>query len=246
MKDLKKNLIEYCQEKNIENQVSWFCFNPSSNETELYRENEIYLAASTIKVAVCMAWIDLIEKGIVTADTKLQFLERHYEESDEKALYHSYQFGDWVPLRECMELAIIYSDNPSNHMMREYYAQLGNQTFREWFAKFSKEPVSQEFYTTNQTTAAIMLEVMKELYSHEDKYAEIIEYMKCAAKGRYIQANHFAFEVAQKYGEYEQFEHTIAILYREQPLLVGIYTELAHENAKEVIRDLSKIMAENA
>lgn len=146
MKDLKKNLIEYCQEKNIENQVSWFCFNPSSNETELYRENEIYLAASTIKVAVCMAWIDLIEKGIVTADTKLQFLERHYEESDEKALYHSYQFGDWVPLRECMELAIIYSDNPSNHMMREYYAQLGNQTFREWFAKFSKEPVSQEFY----------------------------------------------------------------------------------------------------
>ena len=70
--------------------------------------------------------------------------------------------------------------------------------------------------------------------------------MKCAAKGRYIQAINFAFEVAQKYGEYEQFEHTIAILYREQPLLVGIYTELAHENAKEVIRDLSKIMAENA
>ena len=49
--------------------------------------------------------------------------------------------------------------------------------------------------------------------------------MKIAAKGRYIQSNHFDFEVAQKYGEYDKYEHTMAILYKEEPILVGIFTE---------------------
>ena len=68
--------------------------------------------------------------------------------------------------------------------------------------------------------------------------------MKRAASGRYIQANHFDFEVAQKYGEYDRYEHTMEILYQRDPVLVGVFTELAGEAAKRTIADLSKIMAE--
>ena len=244
MTRMRKRIADYLEEKKIAEKVSLFCYNTVSKETYFYREQQFYLAASTIKVPVCMAWFDLIEKGIASEDTKLVYLDRHYEESDDKALYDTYQYGDCVPLKECMELAIVYSDNPSNHMMQEYYASFADKSFREWFAGFSRHSLPKEFYTSNLMNAEIMLEVMKKLVENSDRYSMIIEFMKRAAEGRYIQANHFGFEVAQKYGEYEQFEHTMAILYDKEPLLVGIFTELAQNNAKEVIKDLSRIMAE--
>lgn len=241
---MKDKMNEYLKGHKIEDKVSLFYHKPSTGETYLYREDVMMLAASTIKVPVVMAWTDLIHKGIASYDTKLKYCERHYEESDAKALYDKYSYGDEAPLSECMELAIVYSDNPSNHMMREYYKDYTGMTFRQWFAQFSKKPVEDEFYTRNLISAEIMLEVMKKLYTHQDQYALLIERMKNAAKGCYIQSNEFDFEVAQKYGEYDIYEHTMAILYQKEPVLVGIFTELAGDRAKKVIRDLSRIMAQ--
>lgn len=243
MKELENKIITYLKENQIEDKVSLFYYNPLSKEKYLYREDEIFLAASTIKVPVVMAWLQLIEQNKVDDYIQLQYCPRHYEESDEKALYDLISFNETAPLSLCMKLAIVYSDNPSNHMMKEYYQNYSNLSFREWFAGFSKKAVNEEFYIKNQATAAIMLEVMKELYDNPEMYSSLIEDMKIAAKGRYIQANNFDFEVAQKYGEYMQYEHTMAILYMEEPILVGIFTELALDNAKQVIQELSKIMA---
>lgn len=244
MKQLENEIKTYLKGNQIEDKVSLFYYKPLSDETYLYREDELFLAASAIKVPVVMAWLQLIQQNIVTNQVQLQYCQRHYEESDEKALYDSISFNETAPVSLCMKLAIVYSDNPSNHMMKEYYQQYSNLSFREWFAQFSKKPVNEDFYTKNQATASIMLEVMKELYNHSEYYSSLIEDMKIAAKGRYIQANHFDFEVAQKYGEYQQYEHTMAILYMEEPILVGIFTELATKNAKEVIQSLSKMMAQ--
>ena len=237
-------ILNYLKENNIEYKVSIFYYNTVTEETFLYRENEIYLAASTIKVPVVMAWMDLINQNKVKENDCFQYLERHYEESDEVALYDTYQYGDDVELSQLMHLAIVYSDNPSNHMMREYIEKYIGMTFRQWFSKFSLIPQKDDFYSKNQCSASIMLEVMKHLYFHANEYTSLINDMKIAAKGRYIQANNFDFEVAQKYGEYEQYEHTMAILYKKQPILVGIFTELANHNAKKIIQDISKILGD--
>lgn len=244
MEQLQENIVAYLKKNGIEDKVSLFYFNPLTNEEYLYHEDKLFLAASTIKVPVVMAWLDLINQNKADAQIQLKYCERHYEESDEKALYDIISLNETAPLSLCMKLAIVYSDNPSNHMMKEYYKQYSGISFREWFAGFSKKPVNEEFYHKNQATASIMLEVMKKLYYHSDKYPSLLEDMKIAAKGRYIQANHFDFEVVQKYGEYQQYEHTMAILYMEQPILVGIFTELANQGAKQVIQSLSKIMAQ--
>ena len=233
----------YLKEHQIEDKVSLFYHKPSTNDTYVYRENVMMLAASTIKVPVVMAWTDLVHQGAASYDTELEYCERHYEESDAKALYDSYTYGQSAPLKECMELAIVYSDNPSNHMMREYYKDYTGMTFRQWFAQFSNQRVSEEFYTRNLISAEIMLNVMKRLYEHQGQYSQLIDWMKIAAKGQYIQSNNFDFEVAQKYGEYDRYEHTMAILYQKEPVLVGIFTELAGDIAKNTIRDLAKIMA---
>lgn len=234
----------YLKENEIEDKVSLFFHRPSANETFLYREDVMMLAASTIKVPVVMAWMDLIEQRKASWETPLVYCERHYEESDGKALYDKYKVGDEVPLVECMELAVVESDNPSNHMMREYFKDVSGMSFREWFAQFSPSQPSEEFYVRNLMSAEIMLAVMKRLYENSEKYARLIEWMKKAAQGRYIQANAFDFEVAQKYGEYEKYEHTMAVLYQKDPVLVGVFTELAGKKAKKVIQELSRIMAE--
>ena len=239
-----KQVLDYLKNHKIEDKVSYFYYNTVTKETYLYRENELYLAASTIKVPVVLAWMDLVNKNKVTLDTKFKYEERHYEESDEIALYDTYKYGDLVPLSELIHLPIVYSDNPSNHMLREYIYDYIGMSFREWYSKFSLVPQENDFYYKNQCSAAIMLEVMKKLYDHSNEYISLINDMKIAAKGRYIQSNHFDYEVAQKYGEYDKYEHTMAILYKEEPILVGIFTELWHENAKDVIKDLSKIMSE--
>lgn len=242
---MKQEIVKYLEKHQIKDKVSFFVYNTVTTETVLYREDVMMLAASTIKVPVVMAWIDLIEQGVVSWDTKLVYQKHHYEESDDKALYDNYAFGDEVPLKECMELAIVYSDNPSNHMMREYIKKYTGRTFRKMFAQYSCKSVSDEFYHRNLMNAEIMLEVMKRLYLNSEKYSVLIEWMKHAAEGRYIQSNHFEFEVAQKYGEYDCYEHTMAILYTKEPVLVGIFTELAGDLAKQVIRDISRIIVEN-
>ena len=240
---MKKKIEAYLKEHQIEDKVSWFYHNPATSETLLHREDAMMLAASTIKVPVVMAWTDLINRGMASENTKLQYHERHYEESDAKALYDSYSYGDFVPLSECMELAVVYSDNPSNHMMREYIEDYIGMSFREWFAQFSLKPLPDEFYHRNLMNAGVMLEVLKRLYAHSDRYQKLISDMKIACAGHYIQANHFDFEVAQKYGEYDIYEHAMGILYQEEPVLIGIFTELAGDRAKKTIRDLSRIMA---
>ena len=241
---MKSKIDKYLIENNIQDKVSYFYYNVVTHETILYRENVLYLAASTIKVPVVMAWTDLINQRKVNFNQKFKYCERHYEESDDIALYDKYTYGDNIELSELMSLAIIYSDNPSNHMMREYIQEYIGMTFREWFSKFSKVKQKSDFYYKNQCSAAIMFEVMKHLYIHSNEYNQLIEDMKIAAKGRYIQSNNFDFEVAQKYGEYDKYEHTMAIMYKKQPILVGIFTELAGESAKKTIKDLSKMMAE--
>lgn len=239
-----QRIMNYLEKHQIKEQVSFFYYNTVTEETILYREDVMMLAASTIKVPVVMAWIDLVEQKVVNWDTKLKYHERHYEESDAKALYDTYSYGDEVPLKECMELAIVYSDNPSNHMMREYIQNYTGMSFREHFTKYSLKSVSDEFYHRNLMNAQIMFEVMKRLYVNSDRYSQLIEWMKHAAEGKYIQSNHFDFDVAQKYGEYDRYEHTMAILYQDEPVLVGIFTELAGDQAKSVIQEVSKMMSE--
>jgi hypothetical protein len=179
-----KTVEQYLKEHQIEDKVSLFYHKPSTDETFLYREDVMMLAASTIKVPVVMAWMDLIRQNQIAYETRLEYCERHYEESDAKALYDTYGYGDKVPLKECMELAIVYSDNPSNHMMREYIKDYLGISFREWFAQFSEKTVNEEFYTRNLMNAGIMLNVMKRLYAHQEQYSLLISWMKDAAKGK--------------------------------------------------------------
>lgn len=243
---LNRQIEQYLKDRNILDKVSWFYYNTVTKEEVVYREDIMYLAASTIKVPVVMAWTELVNNKVISKNHRLQYLEKHYEESDEIALYDDYQYGDYVSLNYLMKLSIVYSDNPSNHMMRDYYSLYGKETFRQWFSRFSKQAVTEEFYVKNLTNASIMLEVLKELYENKHLYSNLIEDMKIAAKGRYIQANTYDFDIAQKYGEYDKYEHTIAIAYCKQPILLGIYTELWNNGAKEIIKDLSKIMIDYA
>ena len=243
---LNKQIEQYLKERHSLDKVSWFYYNTVTKEEILYREDVMYLAASTIKVPVVMAWTELVNNNVISKNHRLQYLERHFEESDEVALYDDYQYGDYVSLSYLMKLAIVYSDNPSNHIMRDYYPIYGDETFRQWFSRFSKKEVDEEFYKKNLTNASIMLEVLKELYENRNRYTNLIEDMKIAAEGRYIQASNFDFDVAQKYGEYDKYEHAIAIVYSKQPILIGIYTELWNNGAKEIINDLSRIMVDYA
>lgn len=237
-------LQTYMSDKNISDDIYYFYYNTVTEEQFTYRENEVFLAASTIKVPMCIAWTDLIQEGILSYDSTLYYDPSLYEASGYD-LTNFYPIGSRVPLSLIMENSIVYSDNSCANMMLVYYNQYKDQTFREWLAQYSPTDVSNSFYHSNEATAGLMLNVMKKLYSQRDQYQKIIEDMKVAAEGEYMQLNDYPFDVAQKYGDYSIYEHTMGIMFTNQPILVGIFTDL-EPYGSQVIADMSKIMAEYA
>ena len=133
--------------------------------------------------------------------------------------------------------SIVYSDNTATNMLVR--ALGGFYSFRKRLAEYSNETLPAAFYSQNIITAEYMNTVMKRLYQQRDRYHTLIDHMKQATPGEYLQASSDAFEIAQKYGLFEGVLHTVGIVYTPKPYTVGIFT-MNRKDGQAIITELNK------
>lgn len=212
-----------------------------SGEFAYYNDNAWYYSASLFKVPMVMSLVDRIYEGEMSWDMPLGGLTFH----------------------ERADKALIDSHNPSAYQILGKYWSTEVGARRDWtvLSDMDPESFSRNYYNCSWFHAPFITRTMVNLLNNRDYYSEIIEDLKLAQPGDYFRRGlEDTYEIAQKYGSWEEFKHTSGIVFTEHPIVITIMTRntpnenyLAGQLAKLLVNyteqqldpTLQKLLSEN-
>ena len=232
-----KNLITEIKTQNnlTEENFAFFYYNPQTQKYYFDNQNKYFKAASTVKVPVAIMYYDKIKNGELTKESTLQYTSDDYEEGGGTTA-SLYSVGDNVPISYLLEQSIVNSDNTAVNILID---GIGYRKCREQIAEFSDEQFTEEFYTTNLTTADLGYNIINRIYQNQTDYEELIGFMKKSSNGEYLKKYVTEYDVAHKYGSYAGNVHDYGIVYSDSPYLIGVYTQ-GVSGADELIANISR------
>ena len=232
-----KNLITEIKTQNnlTEENFAFFYYNPQTQKYYFDNQSKYFKAASTVKVPVAIMYYDKIKNGELTKESTLQYTSDDYEEGGGTTA-SLYSVGDNVPISYLLEQSIVNSDNTAVNILID---GIGYRKCREQIAEFSDEQFTEEFYTTNLTTADLGYNIINRIYQNQTDYEELIGFMKKSSNGEYLKKYVTEYDVAHKYGSYAGNVHDYGIVYSDSPYLIGVYTQ-GVSGADELIANISR------
>lgn len=232
-----KNLITEIKAQNnlTEENFAFFYYNPQTQKYYFDNQSKYFKAASTVKVPVAIMYYDKIKNGELTKESTLQYTSDDYEEGGGTTA-SLYSVGDNVPISYLLEQSIVNSDNTAVNILID---GIGYRKCREQIAEFSDEQFTEEFYTTNLTTADLGYNIINRIYQNQTDYEELIGFMKKSSNGEYLKKYVTEYDVAHKYGSYAGNVHDYGIVYSDSPYLIGVYTQ-GVSGADELIANISR------
>ena len=232
-----KNLITEIKTQNnlTEENFAFFYYNPQTQKYYFDNQSKYFKAASTVKVPVAIMYYDKIKNGELTKESTLQYTSDDYEEGGGTTA-SLYSVGDNVPISYLLEQSIVNSDNTAVNILID---GIGYRKCREQISEFSDEQFTEEFYTTNLTTADLGYNIINRIYQNQTDYEELIGFMKKSSNGEYLKKYVTEYDVAHKYGSYAGNVHDYGIVYSDSPYLIGVYTQ-GVSGADELIANISR------
>lgn len=203
-------------------------------------ENEVFTAASTVKVPINLYLFNRIAQNRVNPSKNLLYTEEDYEEGT-----GTIQFGDFgtkYSIRELSKLSIEASDNIAINMLMRY---LGRNNILKFMESIVKHPVDKE---RNVSTPKDMALYLKALLAFREKNTELgdelLDYMEHTDFNDriplYLPEN---ISVAHKIGTQMNVIHDIGIVFAEKPFILSILSEEVDEElAPEVIAQISRMV----
>ncbi|MBR4393218.1 MAG: hypothetical protein IKT07_04245 [Oscillospiraceae bacterium] len=187
-----------------------FCW-LDTGDTWYYDADQWMYSASLYKVPVSMLAAEKEAAGELTPDSSIKGMTLEYVEST----------------------ALTYSNNDSGHALVDYLGGTYSGKCSDMTIPYTKLPESyfeQNFYDYSYYTARYMTHIMRTLYEGgEERFPHVIEYLLPATKDAYFEISVKEYEVAQKYGSFEEKngnknEHCSAIIYTPCPIVVTVMT----------------------
>ena len=219
----------------------FFYYNIEQKKYYFYNENAYFTAASTIKVPVVMLYYDKIANGELSLTDTLTYGSNDYEAGGGTTAT-DYSVGQNIPISYLLEQTIVNSDNTALNILIH---NIGYTQCKEELAKYTDIPLIEDFYTSNVTNCSYYYDVLQYLYQNQEKYSELISYMKRSSGGMYLKENLPQYEVAHKYGSYSGYLHDYGIIYGQNTYLIGVFTK-GIENASDLIAEIGQRVVECA
>lgn len=232
--DIKEYIQKIMIENNLnENNFRFFFKNVDSNAYFYFNCDDVFNAASTIKVPVAMYYYDLIRDGKISLDTTIVLTSGDCEEGG--SIYTRYKPGNSLALEEILNEVIVNSDNTGLNML---VRNVGYPNLKQEIKKYSDVELPSTFNTQNVVSANYYLDVLDYLLSHEKDYETLINNMKQSSNYEYLKAN-IDYDVAHKYGLYADNVHDYWIVYGEDKYLIGVFTTNVN-GAQNLISQIGK------
>lgn len=196
----------------------------ATGESWYYNPDSWFYSASLYKVPLMMLLAEQEAKGMIQSDTDI--------------------YG--VPFSD-LEYDVLANSN--NHYASLAFDYLGGYTScREQFRRYSSLP--EEYYDPDYLSysyfsARFMTDVLLTLYQNSDLFPRVIDDLKDAQPGHYFRLTlgDEKYEIAQKYGFYEEWQHNAGIIYSPNPFILTVLTR--YEGLYEtIISDLALLFLE--
>ena len=222
--ELKKLIEDFLDERGIAHDRFRLGYTyTGTNETWYYNGDVWSYSASVYKLPLMMMLAQKVANGELKQDDKVCGVDLTYAETS----------------------VLTYSNNDYAHVMIHYFDS--ERDYREQQVKMSDVPVEdipERYYVSSHFSPRFVIGVLRNLYENPDQFPNIVECLKVATPGQYLSRTlGDEYEVAQKYGAYEQFNNIAGIVYMPHPILIAINTTWVG-NAERVLADAGKLLAD--
>ena len=222
--ELKKLIEDFLDERGIAHDRFRLGYTyTGTNETWYYNGDVWSYSASVYKLPLMMMLAQKVANGELKQDDKVCGVDLTYAETS----------------------VLTYSNNDYAHVMINYFDS--ERDYREQQVKMSDVPVEdipERYYVSSHFSPRFVIGVLRNLYENPDQFPNIVECLKVAMPGQYLSRTlGDKYEVAQKYGAYEQFNNIAGIVYMPHPIFIAINTTWVG-NAEQVLADAGKLLAD--
>lgn len=115
---LAKEIEAYLKENDIDHEKVSYCITDLKHNIKYsMNEKEEFVAASTYKLPLAMLYYDMVNEGKYDLDTT--FTYKSYMHEDGGVISSDYGIGSQIPLKDILDIMIIYSDNDAGHILYE-------------------------------------------------------------------------------------------------------------------------------
>ncbi|WP_057490755.1 serine hydrolase [Streptococcus orisasini] len=214
----------YLDELGIDHSCIAFSYkNTKTGEVIAMNETQPMTAGSTYKLPLNMLAVDAVEKGKLSMDTPYDITDLDYEYVGEYQAYRN-QFGNDMTIPEMQEYSLIYSENTPAYAMAK--ALGGFDKVYSMFKRYgqSKGDVKTIDQNGNKTTTDYYIQVLDHLWKHQDKYADILNYLGQSFPGLYYETYLPDIDIRQKPGYVREALNIDAVVYEQTPYLIALYT----------------------
>ena len=200
--------------------VSFYC--PATGERAAWNEDAYFLAASTYKLPLNM----------------------YYYEQEAAGVYSSSTIVGETTLSQAHMQSLLWSVNEVSEAMIYYLGSFYTykKLMTERYGGIPDDEYPMAFWGNNYYSTAFMVSTLTYLYEHLEDFPELVDYLKQAMSGYFLQKYSGDIPVAHKYGMVDTNLHDVGILFTEEPCLVAIYTHdyLRNVYGEELIARLGK------
>lgn len=235
-------LENFLRDKGIQSdQIGFVYKNLYTGESFEYRADDVFVAASTIKVPMAMYTIDQALAGQVSLDKKLRYKSEQDFEGGSGSIQHSIEEGDTFSVDRLLRLAIQESDNIATNMIFRYWHERpeGVSLSTRMNLAFGMQYDGQASVTPRQ-----MANVIERLYLSQESnpyYETLKAVMELTTFDDYATKLLPDGIYAHKYGTYADYTNDIGIVYADQPYIFSIYAKNL-PNPSEILSELGERM----
>jgi beta-lactamase class A len=198
-------------------------------------ENEVFYAASTVKVPLALYLGVLMENGVVRPDDVLEYTVDDYESGSGKIQYEEY--GSRYAVRELVSLAIRISDNAATNML---IRMTEHHNLKDFMRSLGGEVVDDERNFTCPKDMAIYMKKAYEFSQVSDHGKELIsELQNTVFNDRLPVRLPSHIKVAHKIGNWVDSYHDVGIVFTDNPYVISIMSKGASE--KEAFSEIAHI-----
>ena len=222
--------------------VSVYVKDFATGETLNLNSDQVYVAASTIKLPLVLYIYELAAQGKINLDAKLTYTPEYYAQGT--GILQGELFGGQYTIRELSRLSMEYSDNVAWKMLLDFMGQ-DKLTAYEKSLGAKATGGDNGLYITTPEDMGIYLERLLNFSEEKPEYGnEVLHYMANSIFSEGIpQDLPDDIVVAHKMGALNDKFHDVGIVFGNRPYIIAIFTDEAWEEVSlQTLADVSRIV----
>jgi len=222
--------------------VSVYIKDLATGETLDIKSDQVYVAASTIKLPLILYVYELAARGELDLEAKLTYTPEYFTQGT--GILQGKPFGGQYTIRELSKLAIEYSDNVAWKMLLGF---IGQEKLTAYEKSLGAKATGGDngLYVTCPEDMGLYLERLLALSKEMPEYGNaVLHYMANSVFSEGIpQDLPDEVVVAHKMGALNDKFHDVGIVFGNRPYIIAIFTDEAWEEVSlQTLADVSRMV----